>query len=282
MNNILSKILCSFFILLPVSFSAKAGLNADTTQLLANNIGDVSPNSFTRTVVKEANIIYPSSLQAHMDESLDYVQKFSNKKRDYLIRTYQRGKKYFPKVAVVLKSYHLPEELKVLIALESAFNPNAVSGAGAVGYWQIMDEVAKEYGLQIVDKKNASNPKNKKKDDRKNFTKSTLAAAKYLRDRCKNLNNDLLLIVASYNWGVGNVWQAMKKTGKSNPDFWDIKKHLPLETRNYVMNFIALNVIFENYDNFVKNKLVFNSESIEVPVSENAIKLNPSDRKSVV
>jgi len=42
------------------------------------------------------------------------------------------------------------------------------------------------------------------------------------------------------------------------------------------MNFIALNVIFENYDNFVKNKLVFNSESIEVPVSENAIKLNPS------
>jgi membrane-bound lytic murein transglycosylase D len=276
MNNILSKILCSFFILLPVSFSAKAGLNADTTQLLANNIGDVSPNSFTRTVVKEANIIYPSSLQAHMDESLDYVQKFSNKKRDYLIRTYQRGKKYFPKVAVVLKSYHLPEELKVLIALESAFNPNAVSGAGAVGYWQIMDEVAKEYGLQIVDKKNASNPKNKKKDDRKNFTKSTLAAAKYLRDRCKNLNNDLLLIVASYNWGVGNVWQAMKKTGKSNPDFWDIKKHLPLETRNYVMNFIALNVIFENYDNFVKNKLVFNSESIEVPVSENAIKLNPS------
>jgi membrane-bound lytic murein transglycosylase D len=276
MNNILSKILCSFFILLPVSFSAKAGLNADTTQLLANNIGDVSPNSFTRTVVKEANIIYPSSLQAHMDESLDYVQKFSNKKRDYLIRTYQRGKKYFPKVAVVLKSYHLPEELKVLIALESAFNPNAVSGAGAVGYWQIMDEVAKEYGLQIVDKKNASNPKNKKKDDRKNFTKSTLAAAKYLRDRCKNLNNDLLLIVASYNWGVGNVWQAMKKTGKSNPDFWDIKKYLPLETRNYVMNFIALNVIFENYDNFVKNKLVFNSESIEVPVSENAIKLNPS------
>ena len=276
MNNILSKILCSFFILLPVSFSAKAGLNADTTQLLANNIGDVSPNSFTRTVVKEANIIYPSSLQAHMDESLDYVQKFSNKKRDYLIRTYQRGKKYFPKVAVVLKSYHLPEELKVLIALESAFNPNAVSGAGAVGYWQIMDEVAKEYGLQIVDKKNASNPKNKKKDDRKNFTRSTLAAAKYLRDRCKNLNNDLLLIVASYNWGVGNVWQAMKKTGKSNPDFWDIKKYLPAETKSYVMNFIALNVIFENYDNFVKNKLVFNSESIEVPVSENAIKLNPS------
>ncbi len=272
MNNILIKILCGLFIVTTINSDAIAS-SQDTTILLANN--NISTPASVK-IIKVANIIYPESFEEDKQQYIDYVQKFSNKKRDYLIRTYQRGKKYFPKVAVVLKSYHLPEELKVLIALESAFNPNAVSGAGAVGYWQIMDEVAKEYGLQIVDKKNASNPKNKKKDDRKNFTKSTLAAAKYLRDRCKNLNNDLLLIVASYNWGVGNVWQAMKKTGKSNPDFWDIKKHLPLETRNYVMNFIALNVIFENYDNFVKNKLVFNSESIEVPVSENAIKLNPS------
>ncbi len=272
MNNILIKILCGLFIVTTINSDVIAS-SQDTTILLANN--NISTPASVK-IIKVANIVYPESFEEDKQQYIDYVQKFSNKKRDYLIRTYQRGKKYFPKVAVVLKSYHLPEELKVLIALESAFNPNAVSGAGAVGYWQIMDEVAKEYGLQIVDKKNASNPKNKKKDDRKNFTKSTLAAAKYLRDRCKNLNNDLLLIVASYNWGVGNVWQAMKKTGKSNPDFWDIKKHLPLETRNYVMNFIALNVIFENYDNFVKNKLVFNSESIEVPVSENAIKLNPS------
>jgi len=272
MNNILIKILCGLFIVTTINSDVIAS-SQDTTILLANN--NISTPASVK-IIKVANIVYPESFEEDKQQYIDYVQKFSNKKRDYLIRTYQRGKKYFPKVAVVLKSYHLPEELKVLIALESAFNPNAVSGAGAVGYWQIMDEVAKEYGLQIVDKKNASNPKNKKKDDRKNFTKSTLAAAKYLRDRCKNLNNDLLLIVASYNWGVGNVWQAMKKTGKSNPDFWDIKKYLPAETKSYVMNFIALNVIFENYDNFVKNKLVFNSESIEVPVSENAIKLNPS------
>ncbi len=111
-------------------------------------------------------------------------------------------------------------------------------------------------------------------DERKNFAKSTIAAAKYLRDRCKNLNNDLLLMVASYNCGIGNVWQAKKKCGKNNPDFWDIKKFLPAETQSYVMNFIALNVVFENYDKFLKNKLVFNSETIEIPISENAIKLN--------
>ena len=274
MNNLLSKILCGIFIVLSVS-TAKGGVNSDTTHLLAN-INDNSSKSYTRTIVKEANIIYPSSMEAHRDESLDYIQKFSNKKREYLIHTYQRGKKFFPKIAAVLKRYNLPQELKVLMALESAFNPYAVSGAGAVGYWQIMDDVAKEYGLHIPDQKDAGNAKGKKKDDRTNFAKSTLVAAKYLHDRCKNLNNNLLLMVASYNWGIGNVWNAMKRCGKNSPDFWDIKKYLPSETKNYVMNFIALNVIFENYDKFVKNQLVFNPETIEIPVSENAGKINTS------
>lgn len=275
MNNILSKLLCGLFIVL-MSTPAEAGFYKDSTKLLAKNTNTISAKSFTRTVVKEANIVYPASLQDHMDESLDYVQKFSNTKRNYLIRTYQKGKKFFPKITAVLKRFYLPQELRVLIALESAFNGNAVSHAGAVGYWQIMDNVAKEYGLQIVTAKDAKNPKSKKKDDRKNFAKSTLAAAKYLKDRCKNLNNNLLLMVASYNWGIGNVWNAMKKTGKSSPDFWDIKKYLPSETKAYVMNFIAMNVIFENYDKFVSNKLVFNSETTEVPVSDNVGKLNTS------
>lgn len=275
MNNILSKILCGTCIVL-TSFSAKAEFPGDTIQLLANNTMAPARTILTKTVVKEENVDYPLSLQDHKDESMDYVQKFSDKKRNYLIRTYQRGKKFFPKISAVLKKYHLPQELKVLIALESAFNPNAVSSAGAVGYWQIMDDVAKEYGLQIVDKKRAEDVKNKKKDDRTNFSKSTLAAAKYLRDRCRNLNNNLLLMVASYNWGIGNVWQAMKKTGKSAPDFWDIKKYLPSETKAYVMNFIALNVVFENYDKFLKNQLVFSSQTTEVAVSENISTINTS------
>ena len=47
--------------------------------------------------------------------------------------------------------------------------------------------------------------KGKQSDDRTNFMKSTLVAARYLKDRCRNLNNDWLLIAASYNCGVGNV-----------------------------------------------------------------------------
>lgn len=232
----------------------------------------------TAYIIKPANIVFPEALAGHEEESLAYIEKFSNNRRDYIIRTYNKGKKFFPKVTTIFDRYRVPAELKVLLALESAFNGNAVSHAGAVGYWQIMDEVAKEYGLKYVSQadiaaakkamvksKKGSKTKgaDKKakvllvKDERKNFNRSTTAAARYLRDRSRNLDNDLLLMVASYNCGVGNVWNAMEKCGKANPGFWDIKDYLPSETRAYVMNFITLNVIFHNYDKFISNTLIY-------------------------
>jgi hypothetical protein len=233
----------------------------------------------TGTITLEPNVVFPDILSGNEKEALAYIEKFSENRRAYIIRTFNRSKKYFPKVTAVLKKYNLPQELRVLLALESAFNGNAVSNAGAVGYWQIMDEVAKEYGLNYVARekeeeqnKEAQTPVLKTaakkpavaKDDRKNFNKSTCAAARYLKDRSRNLDNNLLLIVASYNCGVGNVWNAMKKSGKSNPDFWDIKAYLPAETQSYVMNFITLNVIFHNYDKFTNNILLFSPTKIKV------------------
>ena len=206
-----------------------------------------------------SNVIFPTILEKHKDQALEYVHKFSEKKRAYLISTFNNGKKLFPRVVTILKRFNLPKEFRVLIALESGFNPNAISIAGAVGYWQFMDEVAKEYGLKIKSKVEELNKPTKEKDERKNFNKSTYAAARYLKDRSKNLNNDILLTVASYNWGIGHIREAMRKTGKSDPTFWDIRKYVPLETRNYIMNFIALNVIFNNYEKFSRKALVFNS-----------------------
>ncbi|MBI3717898.1 MAG: lytic transglycosylase domain-containing protein [Sphingobacteriales bacterium] len=154
------------------------------------------------------------------------------------------------------------------MALESAYNPNARSRAGAVGYWQFMDVVAREYNLKIPQVKITRHKTKRgrvkvirkvvgKKDDRKDFIKSTYAAARYLNDRKRNFNNDWLLIVAAYNYGTGNVWNAMARSKKENPTFWDIKNYLPAETRSYVMNFIALNVIFHNYEKFAKNELIY-------------------------
>ncbi|MCY7292217.1 MAG: lytic transglycosylase domain-containing protein [Ferruginibacter sp.] len=265
-----------FFTLLLYS-SVKANPFADTSKKKV--LAVVSSIDNAGFITLEPNVVFPEVLAGNEEETLTYVEKFSTSRRAYLIRTYNRSKKYFPKATAILKKYNLPQELKVLLALESAFNANAVSSAGAVGYWQIMDEVAKEYGLKYVawgkddkkkkDIKTAVKGKTAPKaapakDDRKNFNKSTYAAARYLKDRSRNLDNNLLLMVASYNCGVGNVWGAMKKTGKANPDFWDIKAYLPSETQAYVMNFITLNVVFNNYEKFTNNSLLYTPTKIKI------------------
>ncbi len=244
-----------------IHLAAKAIPSADTAKILP--VTKMSDSILLNNPRDNNIVVYPQSLRLHKDQTFDYIQKFSKKRRDYLITTFKTGKKYFPKIVAVLKRFQLPEELKVVIALESGFKANALSRAGALGYWQIMDDVAKEYGLHIATKVLPTKNSKKDKDDRTNFAKSTLAAAKYFRDRFSDLNNNLLLIVASYNCGVGNVRQAMKKSGKPNQGFWDIKRYLPAETRSYVMNFITLNVIFNNYDKFVKNQLVFTPDDRE-------------------
>lgn len=272
-NSITAKVIVFLF---PLFISANIVLGntaiKDTTQKLI--AASKTPAKNTAFLIKEANVVYPEILQGHEQESLEYVEKFSKNRRDYLVRTYNRSKNYFPKVQKILKRYDVPQEYAVLMALESCFKANAKSSAGAYGYWQFMDDVAKEYGLRVhtVVKTTHSKAHNKNKkpfkssthkkaiDDRSNFIKSTNAAAKYLKDRSRNLDNDWLLMAASYNYGIGNVKNAMQKTGKENPSFWDIKKYLPAETKSYVMNFIALNVIFNNYDKFIKNELIFTDE----------------------
>ena len=131
--------------------------------------------------------------------------------------------------------------------LESQFNANAVSPCGAVGYWQFMDELANDYGLHTGGKN----------DERKNFKKSTTAAAKFFSDQLKYYDDDLLLSVAAYNCGPGRVSRSIKKSGKADANFWTIRKYLPAETRKFVMDFIAFNVIAANYNKFIDNKLDF-------------------------
>ena len=237
----------------------------DTTRKHLLAAVDKTPEKLV--VLKESNVEFPAILTGNEEQSIDYIEKFSSTRKGYLVRTYNRSKQLFPKAAAILKKYNVPQEFKVLLALESGFNANAKSSAGAVGYWQFMDAVAREYGLKIATAKRTGKKKMGKADkkhqkvsltdDRKNFVRSTHAAARYLKDRSRNLNNDWLLIAASYNCGVGNVWNAMEKTRKANPTFWDIKNYLPAETRAYVMNFIALNVLFNNYEKFSRNELCF-------------------------
>lgn len=270
MKNIRSKSLLTLIIILfIIGFTTSA---KNIIGYTGGNFSDStvdSTSSAGSTLVKNPDrVIYPLALREHREESKDYVKQFARKQRDYIIYMFGRGKNYFPKAAKILSEYDVPEEFQVLPALESNFHANAVSRVGAVGYWQFMSELGRDYGLHI----------STKNDERKNFTKSTIAAAKFFRDQLHFFNDDILLSVAAFNCGTGGVKVAMKKSGVDNPDFWDIKKYLPTETRIFVMKFIALNVISANYHKFINHKLNFN----EPPLIQLAIKDSSNTDNTVV
>ena len=143
------------------------------------------------------------------------------------------SKYYFPIFENILDAYGVPSDLKYLVVIESAFNPKAVSRAGATGLWQFMYATGRTYDLRV----------NSIVDDRCDPIKSTVAAAKYLKD-LYSIYHDWSLVLAAYNCGPGNVNKAIKRSGRTT--FWEIYDYLPKETRNYVPAFIAA-TYFMNY-----------------------------------
>ncbi len=141
---------------------------------------------------------------------------------------------YIPIFEEALESYQLPLELKYLPVIESALNPNATSRVGAAGLWQFMITTGKSYGLDV----------NSLVDERRDPSRATQAACRYLKDLFA-IYNDWSLAIAAYNCGPGNVNKAIARSGGKN--FWEIYDYLPRETRGYVPAFIAANYVMNYY-----------------------------------
>lgn len=171
------------------------------------------------------------------DYMMDFVRKYFEAHNQSLSIMQARAIVQFPLIDNILKKNHIPKELKYLAVIESALNNNAVSPVGAVGPWQFMRGTARNMGI---------NPSGR--DDRRDWYKSTTAAAKYI-SLLYGKFNDWLLVVAAYNCGPVPVQRAIERTGSNN--FWSIKSHLPLETQGHVLKFIATATIFEQLDRFI-------------------------------
>ncbi|MCD6064057.1 MAG: hypothetical protein K0R82_1968 [Flavipsychrobacter sp.] len=195
-----------------------------------------------KKVYKHVPLAGEKAYYGTMDDYIkEFVKKYLRVHQQTLSVVMGRGDKHFSLMDNVLAKHDIPKELKYLAVIESALNNNAVSRVGAVGPWQFMASTARMMGLKVSGKK----------DERRDFYKSTNAAAKYLAYLYDQLN-DWLLVVAAYNSGPAPVHRAIARTGSNS--FWDIKKHLPKETQGHVLAFIATATIFENMTKFIGSR----------------------------
>jgi len=167
------------------------------------------------------------------DSVLQYLSFFTTTRgRAIVSHGLERAGRYDDMIRRVLKEEGVPQDLIYLAQAESAFQPQAVSRAGARGIWQFMRSRGEEYDLDS----------NYWVDDRSDPEKATRAAARHLRD-LYGMFGDWYLVMAAYNSGPLNVEKAVERTGYA--DFWELqrRKALPKQTQNYVPIIIALSFV---------------------------------------
>ncbi|HCA06522.1 MULTISPECIES: lytic transglycosylase domain-containing protein [unclassified Chryseobacterium] len=141
----------------------------------------------------------------------------------------------------------VPKHLRNLALIESHFNRNITSGAGAVGMWQFMTAHANQYGLT--------------EQERTDVYKSTKTAAISLANLYKKYG-DWITVVAAYNCGEGNIAKAMQAANSTQ--YHVFSQYLPGETINHVKKYLnacyatgELESVLNNYNSSRLNKVFF-------------------------
>lgn len=180
----------------------------------------------TNLAKKDASII---TLQPVMQE---YVKDYLKENAYSLGKLKKRKGDKIKAIQQLFEKSGLPPGLSYMAIVESELENKCTSGAGAVGVWQLMPETAQRLGLKV----------DSTTDQRRHFYKSSIAAARHLKELYKDLD-DWLLVVAAYNCGVGNVYKAIKLSGSR--DYWKLQRYLPGETKQHVKRFIAIHYYYE-------------------------------------
>lgn len=170
-----------------------------------------------------------AELTAPVRKFLDFFQK---RGRFIYGPWYAKMGRYQAMMEPILEAHGLPPEIIYICMIESGFNADAVSRAAAVGPWQFMRSTGGEYDLRFDDWI----------DERRDPIKSTVAAARHLKD-LHDRYGGWPLSFAAYNAGVGYVARAIKKANTN--DFWRLSAlgALPYGATQYAPKALAAMVI---------------------------------------
>lgn len=170
---------------------------------------------------------------------LEQIDVKENLDRELLVNTYwqsqtllfiKRANRYFPVIEPILKKYGIPDDFKYLAVAESGLT-HAVSPANAVGFWQLLEGTAKDYGLEV----------NAEVDERYHIEKATEVACRYLLESYQKYGT-WTLTAASYNIGRKGIDRQVERQ-KEN-DYYDLL--LGEETGRYIYRVLSFKLIMEN------------------------------------
>ena len=146
----------------------------------------------------------------------------------------KKAGRFFPIIEPILAEQGIPDDFKFLAVAESDLS-NAVSPAGAKGFWQIMKGTARDYGLEI----------NADVDERYHLEKATKVACRYLK-KSKEKFNSWTLAAAAYNMGRAGLQRDINSQRANS--FYDL--NLNKETSKYIFRLVALKEILSNPNDF--------------------------------
>ena len=163
--------------------------------------------------------------------------------RELLVNTYfhsqtflliKRSTRYFPVIEPILNKYGVPDDFKYLAVIESRLE-NSVSPKQAVGFWQLVEGTARDYGLEVNDVV----------DERYHIEKSTEAACKYFLESFQKYNN-WTLTAASYNAGRKGIDRQIGRQNGNN--YYDLL--LNEETARYIFRALTIKMIISDPEKF--------------------------------
>jgi membrane-bound lytic murein transglycosylase D len=145
-----------------------------------------------------------------------------------------RSGAWHEEIVRTLRAHGVPEELASLPHVESSYNPQAYSHAGAAGLWQLMPRTGRRY-LRV----------DRVVDERFDPFKASAAAAAYLAEGYQRTGS-WPLAVTGYNSGTGGMVRAVEALGTS--DVGTVLRHwdgpgFGFASRNFYTEFLAAHEI---------------------------------------
>lgn len=161
---------------------------------------------------------------------IEYVQQHKDEIIDWTPLKLTLSNQYEHFIYNALKRENVPKEIIILAGIESGFRTDVISHAQAVGMWQFLEATAKDWGLEI----------NETIDDRTDWKKATVAAARYLHWMANaHFDGNYEMAILAYNAGIGRIKRLSVELNTSDP--WVIIEHgnLSKESREYLPKFLS-------------------------------------------